>query len=164
MEKLTAEDVFDVVKNAQDFGLLGELPLMQGGYKPGDRYFESIQADLMENVDFEKLDQTLNLLAPTIHYMADPKHWEPEEFTAEEMFQAVKNLQEMGVFEFYEHKPALPGGGDRFFEYYQDILIHRIGAEKMDRILYQMGQCIRFLASDAALVNVSYERTTGAGA
>ena len=164
MEKLTAEDVFDVVKNAQDFGLLEELLLMQGGYEPGNRYFESIQTDLMENVDFEKLDRALDLLTPTIRFMANPKHWKPEEFTAEEMFQAMKNLQEMGVFELYKHKPALPGSGDRFFESCQDILVRQIGVEKLDRILYQMGQCIRFLASDAALVNVSYEKTTGAGA
>ena len=153
MEKFTAEDVFDVVKNAQDVGLLQELPLMQGGYEPGDRYFESIQADLMERVDFEKLDRFLEQLTPAIRFMADPKHWEPAEFTAEEMFLAVKNLQDMGAFEVRRTELSLPGGGDRFFEYYQDILVHQIGVEKLDRILYQLGQCIRFLASDEARTN-----------
>lgn len=108
----------------------------------------------METFDLEALDKLLYNLAPTIRYMADQAHWEPAEFTSDEMFRAVLHLQKMGAFEVYKGTLKIPGAGDRFFEYYQDILVHKIGVETMDQILYTLGQCIRFLATDAAMVNM----------
>ena len=153
MVKLTAEDLFDAVKNVKDTGLLELFPGLQGEMGPGKRFFESLQADVLEKTDFENLDRTLFYLAPTIRYMADANHWEPSEFTAEEMFQAVKHLQDMGAFDVIAVKLQIPGGGDRFFEYYQDILVHKIGVETLDQTLYRLGRCIKFLASDEALEN-----------
>ena len=87
--------------------------------------------------------------------MADPKHWEPEEFKAEQIFRAVKNLQTMGIFEISKEKLKIPGLGDRFFEHYQEILVRRIGPETIDRALHILGQCIKFLATDDSMVNVT---------
>lgn len=158
MVQLVAEDVFQVFKNAQDAGLLDLWPGFQAKMGPGERFFESLQRDLLDKLDIDILDQVLYNMAPVIHYMADPAKWEPAEFTAEEMFQAVKNLQIMGLFEVKKEKTlALPGSGDRFFEYYQDILVHKIGVDTLDRILFILGQCICYLASDDALQNMKQE-------
>lgn len=154
MVKLTAEDLFDTIRNAKNTGVLELLLPLHGETGPGKRFFESLQADILEKVNLGNLDQTLCRMAPTIRYMADTCHWEPAEFTAEEMFQAIKHLQDMGVFDILAIRLQIPGGGDRFFEYYQDILVHRIGVETLDKILYRLGQCIRFLASEEALENM----------
>lgn len=155
MVKLDSNDLFDAAKNAQTAGVLELLPQMEGRIAPGDRFFESFQAYLLETYDLEQLDNVLYNLAPTIRYMSEEAHWEPQEFAGEEMFQAVKNLQKMGVFELCRNKTKLPGAGDRYFEYYQDILVNKIGVEALDHILHIMGQCIRFLSTDAALENVN---------
>lgn len=158
--ELQSSDVFMTVKNAQDFGVLELLPSIPGEQGPGKRFFESFQSDLLTKLDLEQLDQSLYYLAPTLHFMANPAHWEAQEFTSSEMFLAVKNLQTMGVFEIPKEKLKVPGAGDRFFEYYQRILVDRIGVETLDRLLYRLGQCIQFLASEEALENV--ERSDGA--
>ncbi|MBQ9023066.1 MAG: hypothetical protein IJ108_04025 [Eubacterium sp.] len=154
MTELTAENIFQVVKNAQDAGMLELFPGLQAKMGPGERFFESLQRDLLDKYDIDQLDLVLYNLAPAIAFMAEQEHWEPAEFTAEEFFQAVKNLQTMGVFEVKREKTLkLPGSGDKFFEYYQDILVHKIGVDVLDQILYTMGQCIGYLATDAALEN-----------
>lgn len=154
MTELTAENIFQVVKNAQDAGMLELFPGLQAKMGPGERFFESLQRDLLDKYDIDQLDLVLYNLAPTITFMADQRHWEPADFTAEEFFQAVKNLQTMGVFEVKRERGLeLPGAGDRFFEYYQDVLVHKIGVDTLDQILYTFGQCIRYLATDAALEN-----------
>ncbi len=159
MVKLDSGDVFRVARNAQEAGLLEPLPSLSGRITPGERFFESVQQWVLEEVDLEKLDEVLYNLAPAIEYMANEAHWEPAEFTAEEMFRAVRNLQRMGVFEVWRTKTGLPGSGDRYFEHYQAILVEKIGVETLDSLLYTLGQCIRFLASEAAMVNVN--RTEG---
>ncbi len=160
MTQLTAENVFQVGKNAQDAGLLEMFPGLRAKMGPGERFFESLQRNLLDDYDMARLDLVLYNLAPAIEFMADPNHWKPADFTAEEMFQAVKNLQLMGAFEVKrESSFTLPGAGDRFFEYYQDILVHKIGAETLDRILYTLGQGISFLATDQALENYREQET-----
>ena len=154
MTELTAENIFQVVKNAQDAGMLEMFPGLQAKMGPGERFFESLQRDLLDKYDIDQLDLVLYNLAPTITFMADQTHWKPADFTAEEFFQAVKNLQTMGVFEIKREKGLpLPGAGDRFFEYYQDILVRKIGVDTLDQILYTLGQCIGYLATDDALEN-----------
>lgn len=153
--RLDSGDVFHVVKNAQQAGLLDLYPGMNGRIAPGERFFESVQSDLLNKLDLEKLDEVLYNLAPTIHFMADGSRWEPAEFTAEEMFRAVRNLQRMGVFEVSKTHWELPGSGDRYFEYYQEILVNKIGTETLDKLLHTLGQCIKFLATDAAMVNIN---------
>lgn len=152
--KLDSDDVFNVVRNTQKAGLSKLLPSLDGLIAPGERFFESVQSRLLENIDLEQLDAVLDHLAPTIHYMADEAHWAPAEFTAEDMFRAVRNLQRMGAFEVVGAGPKLPGSGDRFFEYYQAILVEKFGVDTLDELLYTLGQCIKFLATDAAMVNV----------
>ncbi|MBQ9031422.1 MAG: hypothetical protein IJ106_08230 [Parasporobacterium sp.] len=152
--ELKSQDVFCTVKNAQDAGVLEMFPSLQGAQGPGLRFFESLQADILKGYDLEKLDLALYHLAPTLHFMADPKHWEPQEFTSSQMFWAVKNLQAMGVFDISNNTLQVPGAGDRFFEYYQKILVEKIGTENLDRLLYTLGQCIAFLASEEAMINV----------
>ncbi|MCC8152627.1 MAG: hypothetical protein LIO96_14620 [Lachnospiraceae bacterium] len=159
MAELKAEDLFDAVKNAQDAGILELLPPMKREIRPGDRFFESFQSYLLETINLEKLDQAFYYLAPTIAYMADPKHWIPEEFTSDEMFLAVLHMQQMGLSDVIRMRSSVPGAGDRFFEHYQDILVNQIGVEKMDRLLHVFGQCIRFLATDAALENMMIPET-----
>lgn len=155
MTGLTAENVFQTVKNAQDAGILQLFPGLQAKMGPGERFFESLQRDLLDGLSLEQLDKSLYYLAPAFEFLADPAHWTPAEFTAEEIFQAVKNLQTMGVFEIRKGNGLhLPGPGDRFFEYYQEKLVHEIGLENLDRLLYVMGQGIRFLASEEAMENV----------
>ena len=154
MVKLTAENIFQTVKNAQDAGILQEFPGLQAKMGPGERFFESLQRDLLDGLDLEKFDQVLYYLAPTFEFMADEEHWKPADFTAEEMFQAVKNLQLMGAFEVKKEKTLkLPGAGDRFFEYYQDLLVHKIGIEKLDWLLHTLGQGISYLATEEAMEN-----------
>ena len=155
MVKLSCDDIFDVIKNAQNAGLLGLIPPMYGEIAPGERFFESFQRDVLEKVDLEKLNYLLFNLAPTIHYMTDASRWKPAEFTAEELFEALRHLQQMGAFEVVQEKMKIPGSGDRFFEYYQEILINKIGTETMDKLLHILGQGIQFLATEAAMVNVT---------
>jgi len=155
MVKLDSNDVFKVVLNAQKAGLLDKLPAVKGRIAPGERFFESIQQFLLENVDLEKLDEVLHNLAPAIRYMADETHWEPADFTSDDMFRAVRNMQKMGVFNVLKMKTRVPGPGDRYFEYYQAILVEKIGVENLDRYLHILGQCIKFLASEASLVNLN---------
>lgn len=155
--ELCSSDVFMTVKNAQDAGVLQLFPSLRGEQGPGKRFFESLQSDLLTKLDLEKLDKCLYYLAPTLHFMAEPKHWEPQEFTSDEVFKAVKNLQTMGVFEIPKEKLKVPGAGDRFFEYYQRILVEKIGPENLDRVLFILGQCIHFLASDEAMENMKGE-------
>lgn len=157
MIKLEAEDVFRAVKNAGDAGLLELLPEPGADQGPGQRFFESLQRDLLDYVDLEKLDKTLFFLAPTIQFLGEQRHWEPADFTSSDMFLAVKHLQEMGVFEILKIRMKIPGHGDRFFEHYQDILVKRFGVEAMDRALYVLGQCICFLATEEAMENVREE-------
>lgn len=154
MVELTAENFFQTVKNAQDAGVLQMFPDLQAKMGPGQRFFESLQRDLLDHTDLGQLDTALFHLAPVFRFLADRDHWEPQEFTAEEMFQAMKNLQTMGCFAIRtEESLRLPGKGDKFFEYYQDILVHKIGVDVLDRLLYTLGQCIRFLSTDEALEN-----------
>ncbi|MCC8150459.1 MAG: hypothetical protein LIO96_03115 [Lachnospiraceae bacterium] len=117
-------------------------------------FFESFQRYLLDTFDLKALDQTLCYLAPTFRFLADPAHWEPGEFTSDDMFAAVLHLQKMGVFRVMKTKPQIPGEGDRFFEYYQRILVEKVGVETMDRLLAILAQCIRFLASEEAMENV----------
>lgn len=152
--KLDSSDVFYVVQNARKAGLSKILPNIDCLIAPGERFFESIQSRLLEEINLERLDEVLEHLAPTFQYMADKAHWEPSEFTSDEMFRAVRNLQRMGVFEVINTKLKLPGSGDRFFEYYQVILVEKLGVETLDSLLHALGQCIKFLATDAAMVNV----------
>ncbi|MCC8122386.1 MAG: hypothetical protein LIO58_02475 [Oscillospiraceae bacterium] len=152
--RLRADDVFRVARNAQKAGLFALLPSVDGLATPGERFFESMQSRLLENVNLEQLDTVLNHLAPVIHYMADETHWEPVEFTGEDMFRAVRNLQRMGAFEIINTRLEPPGSGDRFFEHYQTILVEKLGVKTLDELLYTLGQCIKFLATDAAMVNV----------
>lgn len=152
--ELNSSDVFMTIKNAQDFGVLDLLPSIQGEQGPGKRLFESFQSDLLTKLDLEQLDESLYYLAPTLHFMADPAHWAEQEFTSSEMFWAMKHLQEMGVFDIPKEKMKVPGAGDRFFEYYQRILVEKIGVETIDGLLYRLGQCIQFLASEEAMENL----------
>ena len=154
MVNFSSTDFFYVVKNANDAGILKLLPLMNGKIEPGNRFFESLQKHVLESYDMAAFDQMLYNLAPTIHYMADPVHWEPADFTAEEMFRAVRALQKMGVLDVFLKKWEIPGPGDRLFEYYQEILVHKIGVETLEKVLHTLGQCIKFLATDAALENM----------
>lgn len=154
MVKFNSTDMFYAVKNAYETGILQLLPIMKGQYKSGDRYYETIQRHILENYDLEAVDQMLENMAPTISYMADSARWEPEDFTAEEMFRAVRNLQKLGVLDIFLKKWEIPGPGDRLFEHYQEILVHKIGVDTLEKVLHTMGQCIRFLATDAALVNL----------
>ncbi len=154
MVKFRTEDLFDVVCHAQNAGLLELCPSMKGEIKPGDRFFESFQRYLLDTYDLEQVDELLYRLAPTIQFMADEKHWEPAEFSAEQMFDAVLHLQQLGFFEVVKPKFELPGSGDRFFEYYQDILVNKVGVEKLEQILHILGQGICFLATDAAMMNM----------
>jgi len=151
--RLDSSDVFSVVKNAQKAGLL-KLLAMKGHIGPGERFFESVQRSLLEKLDLEKLDVVLYHLAPTLCYMTDEEHWEPAEFTSDDMFKAVRNLQRMGAFDVIKANLQLPGSGDRFFESAQAILVEKLGVETLDNILYTLGQCIKFLATDAAMVNM----------
>lgn len=152
--KLNAGELFRAARNAQKAGLLELLPAMNGRIAPGERFFESFQRDLLEKLDLDKLDEVLHYLAPTIRYMADEERWTPEEFTSDDVFRAVRNLQRMGVFEIAKAGLRLPGSGDRFFEYYQAVLTEKIGTERLNSLLHTLGQCIKFLATDAAMVNV----------
>lgn len=154
MVKFNSTDFFHVVKNAHAAGILELLPLMNGKIEPGDRFFESLQKYVLDTYELEAFDKMLYNLAPTFAFMADPKHWEPADFTAEEMFRTIRNLQKMGVLDVFLKKWEIPGAGDRVFEYYQEILVHKIGVETLEKVLHTMGQCIRFLATDAALVNM----------
>lgn len=154
MIKLDAGDIFRTVRNAQKAGILELLPLMQGRIAPGERFFESIQSALLEYVDLERLDEVLYSLAPVFRYMADEQHWEPAAFTSGELFRAVRNLQEMEALAVWRGCLPLPGSGDRYFEHYQAILVERIGTAALDRLLHTLGQCIKFLAADAAMVQV----------
>lgn len=156
--ELYSGDVFMTFKNAQDADLLSLLPSFRGRQGPGKRFFESVQKTLLEQYNLEQLDKSLYNLAPVWHFMADPGHWEPQEFTASEFFQAIKNLQTMGVFDITDLSLKIPGDGDRFFEYYQRILVDRIGTENLDRILFTLGQCIRFLATEEAMENITNEK------
>lgn len=156
--QLDSGDVFQVVKHAQAAGVLHILPRLNGRIAPGERFFESIQSNLLEYVDLEKLDEVLYNLAPVIHYMADGEHWIPAEFTSDQMFLAVRHLDQMGVFEVLRLRPGLPGEGDRYFEHCQAFLVDRLGVDTLDRLLHVLGQCIGFLASDAAMVNVSIDK------
>ena len=154
MTALAAEDLFQVLKNAQDSGLLDLWPGLQAKMGPGEKFFESLQKKILEEYDIDKLDVFLYNMAPTIRYMSDPVRWEPMDFSSEELFQAVKNLQLMGAFDIKKDTAfVLPGGGDRFFEYYQKALLDQVGIDNLDRMLFQLGQAIRFLATDAALEN-----------
>lgn len=152
--KLDSGDLFKAARNARRTGTLELIPAMKGRIAPGGRFFESFQSYLLEEFDLEKLDNALFHLAPTIHFMADTAHWEPSDFTGEDMFRAVRNLQRMGVFDVVKTKTKLPGGGDRYFEHYQKILVEKIGLETLDSLLHTLGQCIKFLASEEALKNV----------
>lgn len=152
--KLESSDIFKLVRNARKAGLLDMLPAMNGRIAPGDRFFESFQEFLLKEFDLEKLDEVLYHLAPVIRYMADGAHWEPVDFTSDDMFRAVRNLQKMGIFDVLKRPTRLPGSGDRYFEYYQAILVEKIGVETLDRFLHMLGQCIKFLATDASMVNV----------
>ncbi len=158
MAELSSDDVFMVMKNAQDAGLLELLPPVSGEQGPGKRFFESVQKDLLERFDLEALDETLYYLAPTIRFMADRSHWEPEEFTSDDLFTAILHLQKMGAFRVMKVEVDIPGPGDRFFEYIQRILLDRIGVENMERLLTVLGQCIRFLASEEAMENIQSRR------
>ncbi len=158
MVELKAEEVFRTVKYAGEYGLLDSLPTPQAKQGPGLRFFESFQRNLLDMVDLEKLDQALFYLAPAIHFMSEKEHWESADFTSTEMFLAVKHLQEMGVFEISKKKLQIPGAGDRFFEFYQRVFIEKIGVEKMEHLLHTLGQCICFLASEEAMVNVKESR------
>ena len=153
--ELKSTDVFLTMKNAQDAGVLSMLPSLKGAQGPGLRFFESLQSDILTKIDLEKLDEVLYYLAPTLHFMADAAHWEPKEFTSTQVFWAMKNLQTMGAFEVYKEPLKVPGEGDRFFAYYQRILVEKIGVENMDKLLFILGQCIGFLASDEAMENVT---------
>ncbi len=155
MVELNSNDVFLVMKHAQEAGLLALLPPVEGEQGPGKRFFESVQKDLLESVDLEALDQVLFCLAPTIRYMADEEHWEPAEFSSDDLFWAFLHLQKMGVFQVVKLTVDIPGEGDRFFEHVQRILLDRIGVENMERLLTVLGQCICFLASEEAMVNVT---------
>lgn len=155
--ELCSSDVFMTIKNAQDVGIFEMIPSLKGEQGPGKRFFESLQSNLIEKIDLDKLDKCFFYLAPTLHFMANPKHWEPKEFTSNDFFTAVKNLQTMGVFEISKEKLKIPGAGDRFFEYYQRILVEKIGPENLDKLLFILGQCICFLASDEAMENMKGE-------
>lgn len=152
--ELCSQDVFMTFKNAQDAGVLELLPTMQGEQGPGKRFFESVQRTLVDKLDLKQLDRSLYYLAPTLHFMADPAHWKESEFTSSDLFLAVKHLQTMGVFDISKEQLKVPGAGDRFFDYYQRVLVEKIGTETMDKLLYTLGQCIRFLASEEAMENV----------
>lgn len=157
MVKLDQANVFQVMRHAQKAGLLDLLPPVKYCIAPGERFFESVQSNMLEAIDLEKLDAALYNLAPAIRYMADEAHWEPAEFTSDEMFKAVRNLQRAGVFEISKAKPGWPGAGDRYFEHIQGVLVEKIGAERLDTALHILGQCIKFLASEASMVNVNTE-------
>ena len=118
-----------------------------------------MQKDLLEKLDLKQLDESLYYLAPTLHFLADPAHWNPAEFTYSELFLAVKHLQEMGIFDIPKEKMKIPGAGDRFFEYYQRILVEKVGAETLDQVLFTLGQCIKYLASEEAMENKKERRT-----
>jgi hypothetical protein len=151
--KPEASDLFDAVRNAQKAGLTDLLPAMNGRIAPGERFFESIQSCLQEKVNLEKLDEVLYNCAPVIRHMADESHWTPADFTGDDMFKAVRNLQKMGCFDAIKIKTRLPGDGKRYFEHYQEILTEKIGVETLDRLLHTLGQCIKFLASEESMVN-----------
>lgn len=155
MVEFCCNDLFMATKHAQKAGVLELIPSMPGNLGNGDRFFESFQKFLLEHVNLEKLDTVLYNCAPAIQFMADEQHWVPEDFTAEEVFEAVRNLQRTGAFELTDLKMSLPGGGDRFFEYYQKVLVEKVGMETMDWLLHVFGQFIKFLASDAFTVNLN---------
>lgn len=154
MVELDQADVFKVAKNAWNSGLLDLLPSINGRIVPGERFFESVQEWILENADLCKLDTTLHKFAPVIRYMADEAHWTPADFTGDAMFKAVRNLWRFGFFEVLKTQIGLPGGGDRYFEHCQAILVEKIGVARLDEVLHTLGQCIAFLATEAAMVNM----------
>ncbi len=155
MVEFSCNDLFMAASHAQKAGVLKLIPSMNGQLGNGDRFFESFQKFLLEHIDLEKLDSVLYNCAPAIRFLADESHWAPESFTAEEMFEAVRNLQKAGVFDLACVKLSLPGEGDRFFEYYQAVLVKKFGVETLDWLLGVFGQCIKFMASDAFTVNMN---------
>lgn len=154
MVELNCSDLFSAARYAQKADLLQLLPAMPGQLGNGERFFESFQKLLLDQVDLEQLDQVLYNCAPAIRFMAEEQHWEAEDFTAEDMFGAVRNLQRAGLFRLIAPSMALPGGGDRFFEHCQRILVDKLGVDTMERLLHTLGQCIKFIASDAFTVNM----------
>lgn len=154
MVELNCNDLFWAARHAQKAGLLQMIPSMPGQLGNGDRFFESFQKLLLERVDLAQLDQVLYNCAPAIRFMAEEQHWEPEDFTAEEVFGAVRNLQRAGLFELAAPSLTLPGSGDRFFEHCQRILVDKLGVDRVELLLHTLGQCIRFIASDAFAVNI----------
>lgn len=150
-----SQDLFAAARNAQKAGILDLLPAVSAKIAPGERFFESWQRLLLEETDLEKLDEVLYNCEPVIRYMADEVQWKPADFTSDDMFKAIRNLQRIGIFDVLKAKTSLPGSGDRYFEHYQSILLEKVGAETLDYALHTLGQCIKFLSSEAAMVNVN---------